>query len=117
MKSCFAIAASLAILSATSAEALTGAELYQECLDKSKGVEEIGCASYIRGFVDGMLSGSAVERLAIKYCPPKKGTELIQARLIVEKYLREHPEKLHVQAGLLVGSALIAAFPCPKNSN
>jgi hypothetical protein len=114
----FAITASLAILSATNAEALTGSDLYQECLDKSRGIEEIGCLSYVRGFVDGIFSGVAIERLAIGFCPPKEeGLDATQARLIVEKYLREHPEQLHVQAGLLVGSALIAAFPCPKKSN
>lgn len=74
--------------------------------------------SYVRGFMDGVAMGTVFsEKFAGKYCPPKGGTDAIQARLVVEKFLKEHPEKLHMEAGILAGIALMGAFPCPKNSN
>jgi Rap1a immunity proteins len=100
------------------AHALTGTQLYQECLDKSKGFQDLACLSYVRGFVDGMFMGGAVAaQFAGQYCPPKDGIDAIQARLIIEKYLRDHPENLHIEVGLLAGTALMAAFPCPPKSN
>jgi hypothetical protein len=114
-----AIAACFAtIMGVSDVQALTGTQLYQECLDKGNGMSEVACLAYVRGFVDGMFMGTTVtKKFAGQYCPPKEGTDAIQARLIVEKYLREHPESLHVEAGLLVGTALLGAFPCAKNSN
>jgi len=43
---------------------------------------------------------------------PNEGVSHQQARLIIEKYLREHPEKLHKEAGFIAVEALVAAFLC-----
>ena len=110
-----AIFASMAVcpwLAAPDASALSGGDLYKFCLASSKASEqETACLSYIRGFVDGMLMGVASEKYSA-YCPPNSGVPMQQALLIVERYLREHPEKLHEEAGFVVGGALIEAFPC-----
>jgi hypothetical protein len=44
----------------------------------------------------------------------KDGLSVDQGRLIIEKYLKEHPESLHEEAGLVAGPALLDAFPCKK---
>jgi Rap1a immunity proteins len=113
----FVGAALMMFLATSHARALTGTQLYQECLIKDHGPMDIACQSYIRGFVDGSVTATVIERdFAGQYCPPKDGIDAIQARLIVEKYLRDHPEELHAEAGLLVSGALLAAFSCSKKS-
>jgi hypothetical protein len=49
-------------------------------------------------------------------CPPKEGIAVDQARLVIDKYFREHPEKLHEEAGFLAAEAFMAAFPCRKSN-
>jgi hypothetical protein len=34
---------------------------------------------------------------------------------VLIKYLRDNPEQLHQEAGLLTAVAMMKAFPCPKN--
>jgi Rap1a immunity proteins len=46
------------------------------------------------------------------YCTPKTVTNG-QIQQVVTKYLNEHPEDLHIDASLLIGKALTAAYPCP----
>jgi hypothetical protein len=51
------------------------------------------------------------------YCRAK-GVTVGQQKLIVEKYLRENPDKLHLPFARLALDALQKAFPCPpKKSN
>ena len=108
----------VAVLTApVSAGALSGVELYQSCQDKKRGVGNIVCTAYIHGLVDGMTMGVASEKFPGKYCPPDSGISAPQARLIIEKFLRDHPERLHVEAGLVAGLAIIEAFPCATKSN
>lgn len=45
------------------------------------------------------------------FCVPK-GAMLMQLVRVVEKYLREHPEQLHIHQAALVTKALQVAFPC-----
>jgi hypothetical protein len=103
----------LALVSLQQARALTGTQLYQNCQDKKRGLGDLLCIAYVRGLVDGMVVGRAMGmHYATEYCPPEKGISADQARLIVEKYLRDHPEELHQEAGLIAGGALVLAFPC-----
>ena len=46
-------------------------------------------------------------------CTPK-GASLGQLARVVKKYLQDHPEFLHLDAGGLVYNALNEAFPCPE---
>jgi hypothetical protein len=47
-------------------------------------------------------------------CLPDGLTGTGQLTLVILKYLREHPERLHEQAGTLTQDAIAAAFPCKK---
>ena len=41
---------------------------------------------------------------------------VMQAALIIEKFMREHPEMMHQDAAISSELALAAAFPCPKSN-
>ena len=51
--------------------------------------------------------------LAAVSCPPA-GTTPTQARLIVEKYMHDHPKDLHLPARDIVFAASQQVFPCPE---
>jgi hypothetical protein len=100
---------------ASNANALSGLELYRTCNTKPL---EIACMAYIRGVLDGMQAGRALAKENPPlYCPPPQGTPADQARLIIEKYFKEHPDELQEGAGALAMAALVKAFPCKQNSN
>ena len=46
-------------------------------------------------------------------CIPPKAT-IAQLRLVVIKYLKDHPTSLHYDASSEVYGALEEGFPCPK---
>lgn len=97
------------------AGALTGTDLYQSCRAQKNSMGDAMCLAYVRGFTDGIMAGSTVgEKFPSQYCPPAAGISAIQSRLIIEKYLRDNPQELHTEAGLLVLSALLQAFPCKR---
>lgn len=81
------------------------------------------CESYIEkpaSTSDGMCIGYVVGVISVmKYinvvCLPVKSTHS-QATLVVQKYLSDHPEKLHLNAEELVFDALQEAFPCTNTS-
>src|SRR5258708_480229 len=75
----------------------------------------LACASYIQGFLDATSAEdeilTAVPRGA-EMCLPKSATYR-QHTLVVLKYLRDHPERLHEPRGTLALEALVLAYPCP----
>jgi hypothetical protein len=92
--------------------AFTGMELHNWCLSSEKmSPEADACTIYLKGFVDGVVTGNALG-IAHTFCPPMDGISGPQARLILEKYFRDHPEKLDQEAGLLAEVAIREAFPC-----
>lgn len=95
------------------AAATSGKELYESCLAKSaKAAHGVDCAAYIHGFIDGMIMGYTAHGTSRGYCPPVTGVSVAQGRAIVEKWLRDHPERLSSDAGILAGLALSEAYPC-----
>jgi hypothetical protein len=95
------------------ASALTGTELYRFCAQSKKDDgADMFCKAYVRGFVDALGLGHYSAEHGIKYCPPDDGLSEVQARLIIEKFLREHPERMHEKAGIVAGLALFVAFDC-----
>jgi hypothetical protein len=123
--------AALALLAPCHARALTGVDLLSACqkvnleqrfssvndavssgmcLGVLHGVQEAGvfaaAAAYIRAEA-GLDSGPA-----LGFCAPS--TTGGQTLMIVLKYLRDNPSKLHNNATFLVISALIEAFPCTR---
>lgn len=109
------MAALIAMMPMSGAWAFTGTQLYELCSNKNPNSNEnLGCAAYVHGFSDGFLLGTAFAPNT--YCPPKHGYSIVQIRLIVEKYLRDHPEELNQEALDLVGDALMDAFRCKKSN-
>jgi hypothetical protein len=119
-----------ALMSATSlAHAITGVELQSYCENDDPRM----CFGYIEGVIDAQTSWELGEmiRKAVKEHPDqaKNWTSIVgaapkyclsapitreQSREVVSKYLRANPKELYRPADTLVGLALTAAFPCPK---
>ncbi len=98
---------------AEQAAATSGKQLYKSCLAKSaKSTRSSDCAAYIHGFIDGMIMGYTAHGTSRGYCPPVTGVSVAHGRAIVEKWLRDHPERLNTDAGILAGLALSEAYPC-----
>jgi hypothetical protein len=90
----------------------TGADLQSACTDN----QDL-CDFWLTGFVSGMFGSQAVAqqgKLTPVSCFPEGGITLHQARLIVEKYMRDHPEHLHSSAQDVVFAALELEFPCNR---
>ena len=89
---------------------VTGNELLEFC--ESKNLAEWGfCSGFVWGAADGHQLTSDE---SVSFCSPEDATSDQMGRVVV-KYLRDHPEKLHEYAVLLVAVALIEAWPCAGN--
>ncbi|MGC9323879.1 MAG: Rap1a/Tai family immunity protein [Desulfomonilia bacterium] len=109
----------LVMWAAPSFAGLTGDELLQECSGAlssgdPKDLEDSACMDYIAGFLDSYAVVTSSYPNAALFCLPKEGISDHQTIRIVVKWLEEHPEKLHLNAGKLITEALQDAFPCPK---
>lgn len=80
------------------------------------------CVAYVAGVVGGVCqheqllaaeAGRTDPRNCHWFCPPAEGIPPSQVARIVVKFLREHPELLHMSAPVLVMRAMTEAFPCP----
>jgi hypothetical protein len=99
------------------AAALSGTELYTLCSAPAGSTKEVACISYVRGLLDGIDIGAGVPEFTARYCPPNGGIETTQARLIIEKQMKDHPELLNRHAVVIAASALQEAFPCAEQKN
>jgi len=89
----------------------TGADLHSICTDN----QDL-CDFWITGFMSGMFGSQATaqkENVTPVSCLPGGMTES-EARIIVEKYMRDHPERLHLSARDTVFTAFNLAFPCNR---
>jgi hypothetical protein len=90
----------------------------------SEAVAGMRCVTYLAGVVKGMLSIQTTTEYfrgtSNVICFPPEGISSEQTRRIVVKWLEDHPERLHMQAGALVFFALLDTFPCavvPEKQN
>jgi len=99
---------------------LTGNALWLACGQTVDGNPPDACAFYVAGVSDGY----STTRLAqiTSHIDPGPRTVCIPAGVsgdqladVVRKYLSIYPEIRHDYAGLIVLSALRAAFPCPTS--
>ena len=88
----------------------TGNTLLSTCAEERTFFQDGVCSGYIVGIMDEHETLLAWEELnEPAYCAPD-GVTIGQAKAIVIKYLKEHPEDLHVSASGLVLNALAVAF-------
>ena len=124
----FALAASLLTMPTVagqvtqSAEFMSGNELYRKCTTREGSAtyyqDDAMCIGYIIGVHDGLVTaGSTVTFMAnlttplrLACTPP--GIEAGQLRDIVVNALRAKPAERNLNAGLLIMSALVEAYPC-----
>lgn len=107
----------------------TGSDLLANCSafvkvlngDKSskESLEKAGyCYGYLVGISDGLhlMMGVAMQTKSAKnpslICTPP-GTTVGQHARVLVKYLKDHPEHLHKNSGVLSYVAFTDAFPCP----
>jgi hypothetical protein len=83
--------------------------------DPGQLVDVLQCQAYIEGVFTGysMLSHALnLKDVGIEsVCVPNEA-KLRQIYLVVQKYLKDHPGKLHTGAGELTMTALKESFPC-----
>jgi hypothetical protein len=83
------------------------------------GVQQakMSCEAWIAGFEAALFGAhEARKRRNMSVCLPEGFTGK-QAVLIVEKYMKEHPEMLHNNAGPIAFLALWSSFPCPETTH
>jgi hypothetical protein len=87
----------------------TGLQLRELCAEKDKRF----CRLWISGFQAGLFATQQSRQLGMEVCLPN-GFTGAQATLIVEKFMSDFPNTLHLTAEPLVFEALFRAFPCKK---
>jgi hypothetical protein len=120
----FTILSIIAVACPAKAQApFTGIMLHEACTAANAGNEfgEHICLMWITGLVQGMYWSQELadfKKLPSATCLPVSSTGMgvtgEQARLIVEKYMRDHPERLNASARSVAGAALDQAFPCAR---
>ena len=93
-----------------------GTKLLRWCGDSAVDYWTGYCFGYLTGVVHATqtVEGEVVRAIPSvrpSWCIPS-GVENEQTRLIVVKWLKANPEKLHGDADILVQHALVDAFPC-----
>ena len=93
--------------------ALTGYDILEFCtMPKKASYPEGVCLGFTNGVEEGYMVGAILHGVTKKsFCKPK-GVTRGQLILIVVKYLKDNPERLHYQATQLILEAMTQAFPC-----
>jgi len=91
---------------------LNGGELNAKCASRN-GVEQGICGGYIIGVSDAFNKLQSMKVIKSVICLPKSATQ-IQIIDATVKYMRENADTVGSDASVVVSSALIKAFPCPK---
>lgn len=68
---------------------------------------------YGSGYVAGVIETSTLLQGDINICMPANVT-IKQGIDVVKKYLQNTPEERHLGGSILIYSALLKAWPCPK---
>lgn len=102
----------------TSFAYMNGNRLLEQC-EAGTQQEKLFCSGYVAGVMDGQITlfnslnaATKAQGNSTGYCLPKGGIEVGQGVRVMIKWLKDHPEKLHVAGDILIGMALEDAFPC-----
>ena len=82
----------------------------------------VACIGYVEGVVQGISEEVNYVHAKTDKEPPRPfclpdGTENGQLIRVVLKYIGDHPEKAHYSSALLIGLALMDAFPCKPRTD
>lgn len=101
-----AIAAALFLSAGAPASAATGMDLFNTCGTGFKAgfLNRDGCHGYILGMMNGLAAAREI-------CVPP-GTVDTQGVMVVQAFMREHPERLSEEENQMVTEALERAWPC-----
>lgn len=91
---------------------LTGNKLLEFC-ESDNDVEWGQCMGFIASSEETHETLVVRGNLPPQMCVPSEAT-LGQLQKVVLKYSKEHPEALHLAAGIIVLYALVEAFPCHR---
>lgn len=86
-----------------------------DTLDSGQDIESMYCIGYMKGFLDAHGFIGALSKIQL-FCIPEGGIQTGQAIRIIVKWLKDHPERLHHEAGMLTLAALGRAFPCKNEA-
>ena len=102
---CLSFAVGLSI--ATAAHAMTGMDLYNQCGNGFKAglIHRGECHNFIVGVAGGLVQ---TRQLCFQ---GQLGGE--QGSMIVQAYMRSHPDELGADAATIVARGLHQAYPCP----
>ena len=92
-------------------EAIRYSEQKSSEIDKASAAHCLGIMSGIVTLNNIYIEVLKLEKEAM-FCPPGGGISSLQATRIVVKYLKEHPDDLHIGGVVLSTLALNKAFPC-----
>jgi hypothetical protein len=91
----------------------TGRTLLQKCSDEAANLNR--CQSYIEGVADAMRLEQAYRRtfFGSRVCINQNvlGREI---KMIVVRWMREHPEALRSPASQVIAQAVLKEFPCVR---
>lgn len=104
------IAAFGIVVSAASAQALTGNEMHAYC-SGTEIYKQIACSTYVRGFVEGVQVHQAVSEKQSLACFPE-GLAIAQPIDVFKAFLRDNPGTRHMDASILLAQALREEWPC-----
>lgn len=91
----------------------SGEDLRHLCASEDTFASTI-CTSYLSGYVEGHEVTVQVSKAQRVFCLPAGGVTGANLGLVVDKWLDEHPQRLHEAALGLVTLALIDAYPCKR---
>ncbi|PTU01700.1 hypothetical protein DBR45_16165 [Pseudomonas sp. HMWF031] len=116
--------AALAACLCTQSAMADGNQLLKECedgiayMDGGKAPQNpvgVGhCVGVIQGTLDTLDLAHAVFKSPKAVCQPDGGISMLQTMRVVVKFLKEHPDRLHLNESGLVTTAMWTSFPCPQ---
>jgi len=107
-------AAVLGSLSTGVRAADTGATAMQflTACESGTSIDKKLCELYISGIVDGLMTSDAFkDKNHASICFPEEATA-DQAKLVIKKFMKEHPGDLHRPMAVVALMALFGVFPC-----
>jgi hypothetical protein len=107
---CSIFVAAVFVTMTTAAHAQTGMDLHRQCGNALTAgfLNRNYCHGYISGIVNGLVaSGNHTVCLS-------RGVTDTQAVMIVQNYMRAHPEQLNDSGDTIIQRSMTESFPCPS---